>query len=129
MPQRIQRRRTRGWRMPEGAVYVGRPSGWGNPFKVGEIKWMRRHSDDAIVQFAPTKMPSPTACSELLAYRNDGDGAPRVTGTALSKHTTANARRRKHGSRRSHRQGTAGRCGRQPPKGHRSAQCLLSVKG
>ena len=30
--KRIQRKRTRGWRMPEGAVYVGRPSRWGNPF-------------------------------------------------------------------------------------------------
>ena len=29
---RIQRQRTKGWRMPEGAVYVGRPSEWGNPF-------------------------------------------------------------------------------------------------
>ena len=34
-PQRIQRKRTKGWRMPEGAVYVGRPSRWGNPFVVG----------------------------------------------------------------------------------------------
>lgn len=33
-PKRIQRRRTKGWRMPEGAVYVGRPSLWGNPFPV-----------------------------------------------------------------------------------------------
>jgi len=32
MPQRIQRKRTKGWRMPEGAVYVGRPTKWGNPF-------------------------------------------------------------------------------------------------
>lgn len=31
-PKRIQRRRTKGWRMPDGAVYVGRPSRWGNPF-------------------------------------------------------------------------------------------------
>jgi hypothetical protein len=31
-PQRIQRKRTKGWRMPEGAVYVGRGSKWGNPF-------------------------------------------------------------------------------------------------
>lgn len=31
-PKRIQRRRTKGWRMPEGAVYVGRPTKWGNPF-------------------------------------------------------------------------------------------------
>lgn len=37
MPKRIQRRRTAGWRMPEGAVYVGRPSQWGNPFTVGEL--------------------------------------------------------------------------------------------
>lgn len=33
-PQRIQRRRSDGWRTPEGAVYVGRPTKWGNPFKV-----------------------------------------------------------------------------------------------
>lgn len=30
-PRRIQRRRTAGWRMPVGAVYVGRPTRWGNP--------------------------------------------------------------------------------------------------
>lgn len=35
-PQRIQRRRTAGWRMPDGAVYVGRPTRWGNPFTVGK---------------------------------------------------------------------------------------------
>lgn len=35
MPQRIQRKRTKGWRMPEGAVYVGRPTKFGNPFQVG----------------------------------------------------------------------------------------------
>lgn len=31
-PQRIQRRRSRGWRMPANTIYVGRPSRWGNPF-------------------------------------------------------------------------------------------------
>ncbi len=35
-PQRIQLRRTKGWRKPEGAVVVSRPSGWGNPFRPGE---------------------------------------------------------------------------------------------
>lgn len=35
-PYRIQRQRTKGWRMPEGAVYVGRPGLWGNPFRVGD---------------------------------------------------------------------------------------------
>jgi hypothetical protein len=31
MPQRIQRKRTKGWKKPDGAVYVGRGSKWGNP--------------------------------------------------------------------------------------------------
>lgn len=34
-PRRIQRQRTRGWRMPENAVYVGRPTQWGNPYLPG----------------------------------------------------------------------------------------------
>ena len=36
-PVRIQRKRTKGWVMPENTVYVGRPTRWGNPFIVG--KW------------------------------------------------------------------------------------------
>lgn len=35
MPKRIQRRRTKGWKMPAGAVYVGRPTKWGNPWIFG----------------------------------------------------------------------------------------------
>jgi hypothetical protein len=35
MPERIQRKRTKGWRMPDGAIYVGRPSQWGNPYITG----------------------------------------------------------------------------------------------
>jgi hypothetical protein len=34
MPERIQRKRTKGWKMPAGAVYVGRPTKFGNPFSV-----------------------------------------------------------------------------------------------
>jgi hypothetical protein len=32
MEERIQRKRTKGWKMPKHTVYVGRPSMWGNPF-------------------------------------------------------------------------------------------------
>jgi hypothetical protein len=35
MPKGIQRKRSKGWRKPEGAVYVGRPTVWGNKFIVG----------------------------------------------------------------------------------------------
>ena len=36
MPIRIQRKRTKGWKLPEGAVCVTRPGKWGNPFKVSD---------------------------------------------------------------------------------------------
>ena len=36
-PQRIQRKRTRGWKMPPNTVYVGRPTKWGNPNRVGDL--------------------------------------------------------------------------------------------
>lgn len=32
-PQRIQRRRVKGWRKPENTVCVDRTTPWGNPFK------------------------------------------------------------------------------------------------
>jgi hypothetical protein len=35
-PTRIQRRRTKGWRAPAGAAYVGRPTRFGNPFRLVE---------------------------------------------------------------------------------------------
>ena len=35
-PQRIQRKHSKGWRMPPNTVYVGRPTKWGNPFTIGK---------------------------------------------------------------------------------------------
>lgn len=35
MPIRIQSKRTKGWKMPESAVYVGRPTRYGNRFRLG----------------------------------------------------------------------------------------------
>lgn len=35
MPVRIQRKRTKGFKLPPNTVYVGRPSKWGNPYTVG----------------------------------------------------------------------------------------------
>lgn len=69
-PVRIQRKRTKGWRMPENTVYVGRTSGeWGthrpfaNPFRVGGyfkigrgeghggFAWLEAHKDYADASF------------------------------------------------------------------------------
>lgn len=37
MPKRIQRRRTKGFKLPENTICVDRTSKWGNPFIVGEF--------------------------------------------------------------------------------------------
>ena len=52
--KRIQRKRTKDWRMPPNTVYVGRPTKWGNPYKVSVFNdsdeclrlyrdWIQRH--------------------------------------------------------------------------------------
>ena len=51
MPQRIQRKRTKSWRMPQGAVYVGRPTIWGNPFGAGHSRMNAEDRRDAVDLF------------------------------------------------------------------------------
>lgn len=42
MPERIQRKRTKGSKMPKGAIYVGRPGKYGNPWIiVRDGRWWR----------------------------------------------------------------------------------------
>jgi hypothetical protein len=36
VPQRLVRSRQKGYRLPEGSVYVGRPTKWGNPFRIAD---------------------------------------------------------------------------------------------
>lgn len=76
-PKRIQRKRVKGYRMPPGAVYVGRPSKRGNPFpvqKYGRIeaislykKWLRGElSDWEIEEYCPEARQAPPESSEEL---------------------------------------------------------------
>jgi hypothetical protein len=52
MPQRIQRKRTRGWKMPPNTVSVARPGRWGNPFIVAGPKyWAVPTAEDAVACF------------------------------------------------------------------------------
>lgn len=39
MPKRIQRKRTKGWKMPPNCVYVGRPTIFGNPFQADDPEY------------------------------------------------------------------------------------------
>jgi hypothetical protein len=41
-PERIQRKRSKGWRMPEGAVYVGRPTKWGTHTRSQSLGGMKQ---------------------------------------------------------------------------------------
>ena len=67
MPERIQRKRTKGWKMPRNAVYVGRGTRWGNPFKVGMFanyrdvqavadykQWLKTGNEDSFFGRPPT---------------------------------------------------------------------------
>lgn len=38
MPERIRLQRTKGWRKPDGAVVVARPSKWGNPYRTAALR-------------------------------------------------------------------------------------------
>ena len=60
MPIRVQRRRTKGWRMPPNTVYVGRPSKWANPFPDLRHRSLIRHSDrvKAIERFTAEILPT-----------------------------------------------------------------------
>jgi Domain of unknown function (DUF4326) len=71
MPERIQRKRTRGSKMPPNTVYVGRPSVWGNPFKAPTNDSIGRAY--AVVQFAgwcPPDSDLAAAARRILRGKN-----------------------------------------------------------
>lgn len=71
-PQRIQRKRTKGWRMPEGAVYVGRPTLYGNPFRPVEIQGKWIVLDDNDVDYEPYHNTKASAISRSVdLFNND----------------------------------------------------------
>jgi hypothetical protein len=46
MPTRLQLSRQRGYRKPEGAIVVSRPSRWGNPFRLYEpYRFVNKHGE------------------------------------------------------------------------------------
>lgn len=62
-PRRIQRKRTRGWKMPPNTVYVGRPTKWGNPLDVNLVvgrtladvmQFYREYITEAIRNYNPS---------------------------------------------------------------------------
>lgn len=69
-PQRIQLRRTKGWRKPESAIVVSRPTRWGNPFV------LHHHTDGCYDESSPTYYACPgtlgreSRSAAVIAYRH-----------------------------------------------------------
>ncbi|MFE2965546.1 DUF4326 domain-containing protein [Streptomyces sp. NPDC059340] len=66
-PRRIQRQRTKGWRAPADAVYVGRGTRWGNPY--------------AIKQCGPTHAVIDTRTDSVIHGSRDETEARRIAVT------------------------------------------------
>jgi hypothetical protein len=58
MPERIQLRRTKGWRKPRHVVVVSRPSKWGNPFRVDSLGDRVTRADGSSWKVAPGRARS-----------------------------------------------------------------------
>lgn len=54
--------------MPSGAVYIGRPSIWGNPFVIGKVG----SRDDVIAQYEAWLMSQPCLLDKLPQLRGKG---------------------------------------------------------
>ena len=73
-PIRIQRRRTKGWRMPEGAIYVGRPTFFGNDWRVPPstpahaVAMYRANAELFMATTAPTTSTHPRAQPVLAGH-------------------------------------------------------------
>lgn len=44
LPVRVQRKRSKGWKMPDNTVYVGRGSRFGNPFRLSEDGFIENYT-------------------------------------------------------------------------------------
>lgn len=70
-PARVQRRREKGWKKPKDAVYVGRPTKWGNPFAPKIIPgWATASREYAVEDFTRW-----LAAPDVL-WRNTSGGFP-----------------------------------------------------
>lgn len=70
LPVRVQRRRTRGWRAPAGAVYVGRPTRWENPLRIQRHghAWTVTAPDGGIVAEARSRLEAHATAVALYRH-------------------------------------------------------------
>ena len=79
MPKRIQRKRTKGWKMPDGAVYVGRPTKWGNPYSVSPNSKLDAYSRCSAVEFYKVHLERNPALAQAVRDELKGKDLAWVT--------------------------------------------------
>ena len=67
MPERIQRRRTAGWRLPEGAAVVDRTTRFGNPFTTLQ-GYSREECVARFETYLTVRRNPPPGWTDLLGY-------------------------------------------------------------
>ncbi|MCT9932423.1 DUF4326 domain-containing protein [Planotetraspora sp. A-T 1434] len=70
MPERIQRRRTKGWRLPKGAVIVDRSTRFGNPFTTKQGYTREECAARFETYLIVRRNPTP-GWTDVLAYPSD----------------------------------------------------------
>jgi hypothetical protein len=66
MPNRLQQKRTKGWRKPANSVVISRPSKWGNPFPIDA-----EHDRAAVVALFRAWIGGPDARAEKMRAEID----------------------------------------------------------
>jgi hypothetical protein len=85
-PIRIQRKRTKGWKMPENTVYVGRGTLWGNPFRAG-VHYDHQHAVDLHREYFFSCVECrATSKQQERIYKEGGNFGQFFAGAALVKH-------------------------------------------
>ena len=70
-PRRIQQRRTKGWRKPEGAIAVGRGTKWGNPMTMQQYRAVEQELGEARILDAEVRAELTVAFRSLITYGPD----------------------------------------------------------
>ena len=72
VPKRFQVKRVKGWKMPTNGIYVGRPTKWGNPFKISRT--VSRAKAVALYEDRLRKMPEKQRSALLEPLRSKSLG-------------------------------------------------------
>jgi hypothetical protein len=83
MAERIRLRRSKGWRLPEGAVVVARPSRWGNPWKIGQ-GMTRAESVRRFEDYVRTRRDPPKGWVDEVGYPSDEEIRRELAGKDLA---------------------------------------------